>query len=107
MYLLDTNVVSELRKIRQGKADPGVMRWAEGVVSNDLYLSVITIQELEIGILLAERRDQEKGKTRAMCRVSFETAEYTANADALDTLRILEAIRLLGLTKKARFYQAL
>ena len=62
MYLLDTNVVSELRKIRQGKADPGVMRWAEGVASSDLYLSVITVQELEIGILLAERRDPEKGK---------------------------------------------
>lgn len=38
--------------------------------------------------------------------VSFETAEYTANADALGTLRILEAIRILGLTEKTRFYQA-
>ena len=38
--------------------------------------------------------------------VSFETPEYTANADALGTLRILEAIRLLGLEKKTRFYQA-
>src|SRR5262245_40186449 len=39
-------------------------------------------------------------------QVSFETAEYTANADALGTMRLLEAIRLLGLTKKTRFYQA-
>jgi GDPmannose 4,6-dehydratase len=39
-------------------------------------------------------------------QVSFETAEYTANADALGTLRLLEAIRLLGLTEKTRFYQA-
>jgi GDPmannose 4,6-dehydratase len=38
--------------------------------------------------------------------VSFETPEYTANADALGTLRILEAIRILGLDKSARFYQA-
>ena len=38
--------------------------------------------------------------------VSFETPEYTANADALGTLRILEAIRLLGLSDKSRFYQA-
>ncbi len=38
--------------------------------------------------------------------VSFETPEYTANADALGTLRLLEAIRILGLTKKTRFYQA-
>ncbi|MER8689030.1 MULTISPECIES: GDP-mannose 4,6-dehydratase [unclassified Mesorhizobium] len=39
-------------------------------------------------------------------QVSFETAEYTANADAIGTLRLLEAIRLLGLTKKTHFYQA-
>lgn len=39
-------------------------------------------------------------------QVSFETAEYTANADALGTLRLLEAIRILGLEKKTRFYQA-
>lgn len=38
--------------------------------------------------------------------VSFETAEYTANADALGTLRLLEAIRILRMTKKIRFYQA-
>src|SRR3989440_1200071 len=38
--------------------------------------------------------------------VSFETPEYTANADALGTLRLLEAIRILGLGKKTRFYQA-
>src|SRR4029434_72542 len=39
-------------------------------------------------------------------QVSFETAEYTANADAIGTLRLLEAMRILGLEKKTRFYQA-
>ena len=39
-------------------------------------------------------------------KVSFETPEYTANADALGTLRLLEALRILGLEKKTRFYQA-
>lgn len=39
-------------------------------------------------------------------QVSFETAEYTANSDAIGTLRLLEAIRLLGMTEKTRFYQA-
>ncbi len=39
-------------------------------------------------------------------QVSFETPEYTANADALGTLRLLEALRILGMTKKVRFYQA-
>src|SRR5207244_13008407 len=39
-------------------------------------------------------------------QVSFETPEYTANADALGPLRLLEAIRILGLQKRTRFYQA-
>src|SRR5205807_803278 len=39
-------------------------------------------------------------------QVSFETPEYTANADGLGTLRMLEAIRILGMEKRARFYQA-
>jgi predicted nucleic acid-binding protein len=61
MYLLDTNVVSELRKIRLGKADRDVAEWADGMEASDLYVSVITIQELEIGILLVERRDPSQG----------------------------------------------
>ena len=39
-------------------------------------------------------------------KVSFETPEYTANADGIGTLRILEAIRILGLAQKTKFYQA-
>ena len=61
MFLLDTNVVSELRKIRLGKADQHVAAWADRVEASDLYLSVITLQELEIGILLLERRDPAQG----------------------------------------------
>jgi len=61
MYLLDTNVVSELRKIRLGKADDRVAAWADGVDASSLYLSVVTIQELEIGVLLVERRDPSQG----------------------------------------------
>jgi predicted nucleic acid-binding protein len=61
MYILDTNVVSELRKVSAGKADINVTNWAKGTNANDLYLSVITIQELEYGVLLAERKDPGKG----------------------------------------------
>lgn len=61
MYILDTNVVSELRKVRLGKADLNVALWADSIEATDLYLSVITIQELEIGVLLAERRDPSQG----------------------------------------------
>src|SRR5438128_682122 len=39
-------------------------------------------------------------------KVSFETPEYTANADGLGTLRLLEAVRILGMEKRVRFYQA-
>jgi predicted nucleic acid-binding protein len=61
MYLLDTNVISELRKIRLGKADLNVATWADSIEATDLFLSVITLQELEIGVLLAERRDSTQG----------------------------------------------
>jgi predicted nucleic acid-binding protein len=61
MYLLDTNVVSELRKIRAGKAAAGVTRWADSVETSDLYISVVTIEELEIGVLLIERKDARQG----------------------------------------------
>jgi len=61
MYLLDTNVVSELRKIRTGNADLHVKKWASTVDASDLYISAITMQELEIGVLLAELRDASKG----------------------------------------------
>ncbi|MEN9537806.1 MAG: hypothetical protein RLZZ126_41 [Pseudomonadota bacterium] len=60
-YLLDTNVVSELRKIRHGKADRRVAQWADSVDAGDLFISVITLQEIEIGVLLAERRDAKQG----------------------------------------------
>lgn len=59
MYLLDTNVVSELRKAR--KADRGVRRWAQAVPASSLYLCAISILELELGILRIERRDAKQG----------------------------------------------
>lgn len=62
MYLLDTNVVSELRKVRAGKADRNVARWADSVEAGELYISAITLEELEIGIQLAERRDAVQGE---------------------------------------------
>ena len=48
MYLLDTNVVSELRKAGVGRADPHVTSWAASVDAAALYISVITVMELEI-----------------------------------------------------------
>ncbi|OGT14041.1 MAG: twitching motility protein PilT [Gallionellales bacterium RIFOXYB12_FULL_54_9] len=61
MYLLDTNVVSELRKAKAGKADRNVKAWADSVSVVSLFLSSITILELETGVLLIERRDSTQG----------------------------------------------
>jgi len=61
MFILDTNVVSELRKVSSGKADKRVAKWATSVVVADLYLSAISVQELEIGVQLVERRDVKQG----------------------------------------------
>ena len=62
MYLLDTNVVSELRKIRSGKADANAGRWAGIVQAIELFISVVTLQELQIGVLLTEFRNPLKGE---------------------------------------------
>jgi len=59
MYVLDTNVVSELRKA--GRADANVVAWATAVAPGTLYISAITVLELELGILSLERRDKTQG----------------------------------------------
>ena len=61
MYLLDTNVVSELRKARDGRADPAVVAWAASVAPAETFLSVVSILEIEQGILSVERRDARQG----------------------------------------------
>lgn len=61
MYLLDTNVISEMRKIRAGKADSNVDAWSRSVPATSLYLSATVVQELDIGVLQLERRDQAHG----------------------------------------------
>jgi predicted nucleic acid-binding protein len=61
MFILDTNVVSELRKSRHGKADTHVVDWADRADAATLYISAITVLELETGILQIERRDAKQG----------------------------------------------
>ncbi|WP_218961767.1 type II toxin-antitoxin system VapC family toxin [Actinomyces ruminis] len=59
--LLDTNVVSELRKVGDGRADPHVMRFFSDLEADSLHLSAITVMELELGIARVERRDPNQG----------------------------------------------
>jgi toxin FitB len=68
MYILDTNVVSEMRKAQStrtgsARADARVKAWLGSVPATSLYLSAITVLELEIGCLRLERRDPAQGKT--------------------------------------------
>jgi toxin FitB len=60
MFLLDTNVVSELR--RPHRTNPNVAAWADAVPPSDMFLSSITILELETGALLLKRRDDRQGR---------------------------------------------
>ncbi len=60
MYILDTNVVSELRL--PDKADKRVTRWAGAVPLSGMYLSAMTIMELELGVLLKIRKDEKQGR---------------------------------------------
>jgi len=57
MYLLDSNIISELRKAPAGQANPGVVDWAQATPSESLYISVITLMELEKGVQLKTRQD--------------------------------------------------
>lgn len=60
-YLLDTNVVSELRKIGDGKADARVAAWVDTEDAESFFISAITILELERGVLGIQRRDAAQG----------------------------------------------
>jgi predicted nucleic acid-binding protein len=62
MYILDTNVLSELKKAKSKNVNKDVLKWAKRVPTSSLFLSVITILEIETGILSLVRRDQSQGK---------------------------------------------
>src|ERR1700678_2817224 len=61
MYLLDTNVVSEMKRISAGHGNAQVAHWLGQIEESALYLSAITVLELELGCLLMERKDKLQG----------------------------------------------
>jgi predicted nucleic acid-binding protein len=84
MYLLDTNVLSELRKGARGLADANVLAWTTTVDAASLFVSVITIMELELGVVAIERKDATQGgKLRSWLerQVLREFAERTLAID--------------------------
>lgn len=92
----NTNRIDHLYQDRHEENVNFFLHYGDLTDSTNLIRIVQEVQPDEIYNLAAQSHVQ----------VSFETPEYTANADAIGTLRILEAIRILGLTDKTRFYQA-
>ncbi|WP_369915577.1 type II toxin-antitoxin system VapC family toxin [Xanthomonas sp. NCPPB 3005] len=94
MYVLDTNVLSELRKVRLGRADANVAAWAESVDAADLFISAITVMELELGVLSIERKDATQG---AMLRSWLEhhvLPEFSGRTLPIDTAVAQRCARL-------------
>ncbi len=94
MYLLDTNVVSELRKLRSGKANPGLVAWSRAVPASSLFLCAANVLELEIGVLLMERRDPTQG---AVLRAWLDRQVMPAFADRVLVIDTAVALRAAGL----------
>jgi hypothetical protein len=90
MYLLDTNVLSELRKASKGKADRQVIAWASSVPEESMYLSAVCILEMELGTLLMERRDASQG---AILRSWMEDYVLPAFAGRILTVDIPVALK--------------
>ena len=94
MYLLDTNVVSELRRAKSGKADKQVIAWAQSIPGTQFYLSAISVLELELGVLLIERRDPPQG---TMIRTWLEKQVLPAFADRIIPIDVAVAKRCASL----------
>jgi predicted nucleic acid-binding protein len=94
MYVLDTNVVSELRKVRFGKADPQVARWADSVDAVSLYVSAISILELEIGVIQMESRDPIQGAMLRAWMDNHVLPEFLERVLPVDTTVALRCARL-------------
>ncbi len=89
MYLLDTNVISELRRPRP---HPGVLAWLNGVADADIHLSAVTIGELQAGVEMT--RDQDPGKA-AEIEAWVEKVAATYNVLAMDARAFRLWARLL------------
>lgn len=94
MFLLDTNMLSELRKAGDGRAEPHVINWVSSVDAGSLYVSAITLMELEIGILRIERRDAAQGALLREWMDKHVLPEFEQRTLAIDTAVALRCARL-------------
>ncbi|WP_027782098.1 MULTISPECIES: type II toxin-antitoxin system VapC family toxin [Burkholderia] len=94
MFVLDTNVVSELRKVRAGKADKNLVAWSSTVDAPALFVSAITIMELETGVLQIERRDPVQGALLRAWLDGHVLPEFTGRVLPVDTAVAQRCARL-------------
>ncbi|MCG1054944.1 type II toxin-antitoxin system VapC family toxin [Mycetohabitans sp. B5] len=94
MFVLDTNVVSELRKVRADRADPNVAVWSATVDASELFVSAITIMELETGVLQIERRDPVQGAALKAWLDGRVLPEFTERILPIDTAVAQRCARL-------------
>ena len=94
MFVLDTNVVSELRKGRAGKADPNVAAWSESVDAAELFMSAIAIMELKLGVLPIERKDATQGALLRSWLEQHVLPEFSGRTLPIDTAVAQRCARL-------------
>ena len=94
MFLLDTNVVSELRKLGDGRADARVVAWISARDAESFYISALTLMELEIGILRIERRDAAQGERLRRWMDRHVLPEFLERTLPVDSAVALECARL-------------
>ena len=100
MFVLDTNVVSELRKVRLGKADVNVTAWSDTVDASDLFVSAITIMELELGVLSVERKDATQGAVLRSWLEQQVLPEFAGRTLPVDTAVAQRCARLHVLNRR-------
>lgn len=92
MFLLDTNVISELR--RPDRANPNVVKWAEGIPAIQFFLSAISLLEIERGALQIARKDAAQGKILRTWIDEHILARFENRILAIDSAVALRCARL-------------
>jgi predicted nucleic acid-binding protein len=85
MFLLETNVISELRKVRSGRAHPAIAAWVRTVPGSSLFFSAIVVQELETGVLLLERKDPAQGAVMRIWLDQHVLPAFASRVLSIDT----------------------
>ena len=94
MFLLDTNAISEIRKANMRRGDLNVSQWFSSVQIDQLFLSAITIEELEIGVLRAERKDAPKGAVLRQWMTEYVLRHFRNHILPVDTAVAIRTAQL-------------